>query len=268
LFCFNAIFSLFSRSEEITISQKHSFEFQYLSEIFENSALFSICQDICRSGHPESFFLISEQFAQIPQNLFDSMNDFRILLNHDEIKCNHVFASLVSNKILKQRKEHPNLDFIDFSNYRFPEHIKMFFDILKGNRIQINQSNFEQIYDTIHFLEFFSDSIKNFFQNSSLSFIFIDISQISSAFNDSIENMISSHFLHLRSENQLFEFVQNLIKENRENLIFLRYVYFGLVNCFHLINLINTIEFNDTEHCFFEHLQYSNFLGVCYLFIS
>jgi hypothetical protein len=97
----------------------------------------------------------------------------------------------------------------------------IFFEILKGKRIEINESNFELIYDTIHFLEFSSDSIKIFFQNSSLSFISNDISQISSAPLGSIENIISSHFLHLRDENQLFEFVQNLIKENRACLNFL-----------------------------------------------
>jgi hypothetical protein len=188
------------------------------------------------------------------------MNDFRILLNNDEIKCNHIFASLISNKILNQIKEHPNLDFIDFSHYRFPVFIKMFFGILKGNKIEINEHNLEHIYDTMHFLEFSSDSIKSFFQNSSLSFISNDISQIPSIPIYSIDNILSSHFLHLRNENQLFEFVQNLIKENRESLNFLRYVYFGLVENNHLINLINSIEFNEIDHCLFEHLR-SSFLS-------
>jgi hypothetical protein len=95
------------------------------------------------------------------------------------------------------------------------------FGILKGDRIEINESNFEQIYDTIHFLEFHSDSIKSFFQNSSLSFNSNDISQISSLPIYSIESIISSYFLRLRNENQLFEFVRNQIKENRESLNFL-----------------------------------------------
>jgi hypothetical protein len=88
---------------------------------------------------------------------------------------------LISNKILNQKKERPNLDFIDFSFSLISEFIKIFFYILKGNQIEINGSNFEQIYETIHFLEFSSDSIQSFFQNSSLSFISNDISQILSA---------------------------------------------------------------------------------------
>jgi hypothetical protein len=90
-----------------------------------------------------------------------------------------------------------------------------------------------------------------------------NISQISSVSHDSLGSSISSHFLHLRNENQLFEFVQNQIKENREYLIFLRYVYFGLVESNHLINLINTIQFDEMDHCLFEHLQsdfFSNYL--------
>jgi hypothetical protein len=242
------------------ISQNNAFEFQYLSKVFENSALFSICQDVLISGNSGSFFLNSEQFAQIPENLFDSMNDFRILLINDEIKCNHVFASLISNKILKQTQEHPNIDFINFSDHRFPECIQIFFNILKGNRIEINEINLNQIYDTIHFLEFSSESIQSFFQNSSLSFVSNDIIQISALPIDSIERIISSHFLHLQSENQLFEFVQRQIQENREYLSFLRYIYFGLVDNFILINLINSIHFDEIDHCLFEHFQ-STFLS-------
>jgi hypothetical protein len=253
--CFRDIFSLFSKSEEFLISQNNAFIFRYLSEVFENLVLFSICQDVLMHGHPQLFFLNSELFAQIPRNLFDSLNDFRILLNNEEIKYNHVFASLISNRILSQIKEHPNLDFIDFSHYQFPEFINIFFGILKRNRIEINESNFEQIYDAIHFLEFSSDSIKSFFQNSSLSFISNDISQISSVPIYSIESIISSYFLRLRTENQLFEFVQQQIQENREYLSFFRYVYFGLVDNFNLINLINSIQFGEIDHCLFEHLQ-------------
>jgi hypothetical protein len=191
------------------------------------------------------------------------MNDFRILLNNDEIKCNHVFASLTSNKISNQIKEHPNLDFIDFSNCRFPELIKKFFGIIKGNKIEIHESNFEQIYDTIHFLEFSSDSIQSFIQNSSLSFTSTDLSQISPASIDSIDHILSSHFFHLRNENQLLEFIQNAVEENRGYLNFLRYVYFGLVDCFHLIQLINSIRFDEIDHFLFEHLRcvfFSNYL--------
>jgi hypothetical protein len=103
--CFQEVFFLFSNSEQILISQNNALIFRYLSEVFENTVLFSICENVLSTNHPQPFFLSSEQFAQIPQNVFDSMNDFRILLNNEEIKCNHVFASLISNRIWSQLKE-------------------------------------------------------------------------------------------------------------------------------------------------------------------
>jgi hypothetical protein len=59
LFCFNKIFSLFSSSEEIIISQHNVRAFHYVSEVLENSDLLSICQNVLLSGHPQSFFLDS-----------------------------------------------------------------------------------------------------------------------------------------------------------------------------------------------------------------
>jgi hypothetical protein len=93
-----------------------------------------------------------------------------------------------------------------------------------------------------------------------------DITQISSASIDSIEHELSSHFLRLKNENQLFEFVQNQIKENREFLNFLRYVYFGLVDNIHLIHLVNSIQFDEMDHCLFEHLQYAFFSNYLHSF--
>jgi hypothetical protein len=80
--------------------------------------------------------------------------------------------------------------------------------------------------------------------------------------------MISSHFLHVRSENQLFEFVQNHIKGNRGSLNFLRYVYFGLVNSIDLTHLINSVEFNEIDHCLFEHFQNAFFSNYSLSFKS
>jgi hypothetical protein len=129
--CFQEIFSLLSTSEAIKISQNNVLGFQYLSIIFENSALFSTCENVLSSDNPQTFFFISQHFASIPQNLFDSLNDFRITLNNYEIRCNRIFASLISNKILNQIKEHTKLDFIDFSNYRFPKTLKCFLTFSK-----------------------------------------------------------------------------------------------------------------------------------------
>jgi hypothetical protein len=185
------------------------------------------------------------------------MNDFRILLQNDDIQCNHMCASLISNKIFRQIQKFPALHFIDFSNYNFAENIKNFFDILKGNKIEIMKSSLDQNYDAISFLEFSSVSIHPFFQSSSLSFVDKDILQLSSLPPDSIENILSSHFLHLESENQLFKLIQHLIQENSGYLNVLRYIYLGFVDHFALINLIDSIQFEKIEDSLFEHLKCS-----------
>jgi hypothetical protein len=153
--CFKAIFSLFSESEEI-ISQDNVFAFHYLSKMFENSFLLSICENVLSSGYSQWFFFDSDQFSQIPQNIFGSMDDFRILLRNKIIQCNHIFASLISNKIFNQTENLSAFDFVDFSDYYNPETISQFFHILRGNRVEINKNNVSQIYEAISFLEFSS----------------------------------------------------------------------------------------------------------------
>jgi hypothetical protein len=149
------------------------------------------------------------------------------------------------------------MNFVDFSDFKFPEIIKIFFDVLRGNRIKIEENNQDQIYDTISFLEFSSSSIHRFFQSSSLSFANKDITQLSSLPIDSIENIFSSHFLHLENENQLSKFVQHQIQENSDYLNFLRYIYFGFVDHFALIKIINDIQFEKVDGNLFEHLKYT-----------
>jgi hypothetical protein len=56
-------FFLFSTKEEVIISQDNVRKFHYLSEVFENSVLFSTCEYVIISGHSQSFFLDSDQFA-------------------------------------------------------------------------------------------------------------------------------------------------------------------------------------------------------------
>jgi hypothetical protein len=55
--CFEKIFSLFSNLLEIEISQTNVLAFQFLSEVFENSSLFSICQVFYHLAiHNHSFY--------------------------------------------------------------------------------------------------------------------------------------------------------------------------------------------------------------------
>jgi hypothetical protein len=161
---------------------------------------------------------------------------------------------------LNQIQDNPNPDFIDFLTYRFPEIIPIFFDILLGNKILINESTLDQIYDTISFLEFSSISILSFFQNSSFSFIFKSVSQLSTLPIKSNEEIIFSHFLHLRNENQIFEFIQNQVKEKKDYLSFLKLVYFGFVDSYDLLNLINFIQLTEIDFSLFKYLK-SEFLS-------
>jgi hypothetical protein len=105
------LFSLFKIRGNYNLAKRYIWISIFVGNI-ESTALSSICQNVLLTGHPQSFFLSSGQCAQIPQNLFDSMNDFRIILSNGEIKFNHIFASMASNKTLKQLKEHPNHDLI------------------------------------------------------------------------------------------------------------------------------------------------------------
>jgi hypothetical protein len=127
----------------------------------------------------------------------------------------------------------------------------MFFDIMRGNKIQIDENNFSQIYDTMFFLEFSSISTHDFFQSSSLSFVNEDIFQLLPLPIDSIESIFSSPFLHFENENQLFKLVQHQIQENSECLNFLKYVYFCFIDHFALTNLINSIQFEKINCCLF-----------------
>jgi hypothetical protein len=154
LSCFQDIFSLFSSQSEIKISSQNVDSFHHLSQIFENSCLFLICENVLSTGEPQSFFLSSELFHHIPKNVFHSLNNFRILFNSCVIYCNRFFASLISNKIFNHILHFQKDHFIDFSNSPDTEIIKLFFDIFRGKSIWMNRSNQELISNVIHFLEF------------------------------------------------------------------------------------------------------------------
>jgi hypothetical protein len=125
-------------------------------------------------------------------------------------------------------KSHSNKDFIDFSEHSKSGTIKLFFNILEGKSIIIEGSNKKQIFDALNFIEFNSVSIHSLIEHLPFNFISNNINQLTSFPLDSIRRIISSHFLGLLNENQLFEFVNNLVKEKRDCLRLLNEFIFHL----------------------------------------
>jgi hypothetical protein len=152
--CFQEFFSLFSTKSEIKIYPNNANSFLYFSKIFENSSLDVICQNVLSSGEAQPFFLSSETFHRIPKDIFDSLNDFRLLLNGYDIECNRIFASLISHKIYVHIIKYPDDDSIDFSIAFDPEMIRIFFNLIRGESIWMNELNKEQISSAISFLEY------------------------------------------------------------------------------------------------------------------
>jgi hypothetical protein len=98
------------------------------------------------------------------------------------------------------------------------------------------------------------------FRMSHLTF-FHDISSLSSLSFESIQSIISSPFLHLQNENQLFLVVNDLIQVGRTNLEFLKYISFGLINISSFLTLINSIQFHEISSFLFN-IRKSTFSSV------
>jgi hypothetical protein len=129
--------------------------------------------------------------------------------------------------------------------------------------VLVNQSNLNKISELINFLEFDSLSVPNYIQNFSFNFVFNDISSLSSLSIESIQNIISSPFLHLQNENQLFLVIKDLIQEERTNLEFLKYISFGLINISPFLTLINSIQFHEINSCLFNIMK-SSFSSITF----
>jgi hypothetical protein len=96
--------------------------------------------------------------------------------------------------------------------------------------------------DTIYFLEFDSDSVHDIAQNLGFDFSSENSSSLSSLSNEANETILSFPFIHFQNENQLFNFINQLIKQNRNILTFIQYISFGLITF--LILYIYSIQFN------------------------
>jgi hypothetical protein len=209
--------------------------------------------------HSHSFY------HHISKDIFHLLNDFRILFSDCYFECNRIFASLISNKIFTHAVKFPKDDFIDFSNSLDPEVAKKFFKITRGKSIWMNEFNREQILDTTNILEFNSLSLLEMETNTPFTFIANDISSLNFIQNDSIQKIISSYFLHLKNESQLFEFLKNLIKESPECLSLLKYLHLGLIDFPNFAYYINSIQFHEFNSYLFDHMKYFFFYNYLLL---
>jgi hypothetical protein len=174
--CFEEHFLLFSQTSEIVILQKTVSCFQYLSEVLENADLFSTCEKVRSTCESQTFFLTSQIFQRIPDDIFNSLYDFKIFFHDYIIKCNKHFASLISKRIHYQIKDSSNNSFMNLSDFSYPELIKIFFCIIRRNMILVDESNINRISATLYFLKFDSLSIQilqNVWQLTLLTIIFL-----------------------------------------------------------------------------------------------
>jgi hypothetical protein len=101
--------------------------------------------------------------------------------------------------------------------------------------------------------------------SSLFNFVANDIFSLKPIPDDSIQKIISSHFLHLKSEDQLLEFLKGLIQENPHCMNFLEYLHFGVIDFPNFIDYINPIQFHELNLYLFDHMKYSFFYNYLLL---
>jgi hypothetical protein len=203
-----------------------------LAEILNNTNFPLVCKTVKSFNKDQTFYLTSEAFNQIPNDLFDSLNDFQIQFKDCKFDCNKLYASLISKRIFRRISDLPNNSFIDFCNCPNSELIKVFFEILRGRKILIKESNILQISETICFREFDSYYIHDITKYFTFDFTSNDIFSLSSHSVDTIQTIFSSVFIRFKNEGQIFSFIHSLIKKDRNNLKALKYILFGLIDFF------------------------------------
>jgi hypothetical protein len=81
------------------IPQKTVSCFQDLSETLEKENLFSTYEKVRSTGDSQTLCLTSQIFQKIPDDIFNSLYNFKIFFPDYVIKYNKHFVSLVSKRI-------------------------------------------------------------------------------------------------------------------------------------------------------------------------
>jgi hypothetical protein len=70
-----------------------------------------------------------------------------------------------------------------------------------------------------------------------------------------IEKVYLSSFLHLNNEHEIFQYILNKIKENRNNISLIKSIYYGLINPNFLFNLYLQLNFRRYHKTFLNILK-------------
>jgi hypothetical protein len=203
-------------------------------------------------------------FFYIPFDTIASIFDLTIILKNEIIQCNFLFATLLSKRILSELvSDNPN-EFIDFSDFEESNLLKSIFDLLRGFPLHLKDINSLNLSAAIKYLEF--DLLSLFLENQSpetdsspsdsiaSKFSTIDFNELLNLPKDFIHRVISSRFIHLQNEKQLFDFIYLLIMKDRSSIKFLRYVSGWGLN--EVSSMIDSIKIEDI--CFDLFIFFKN----------
>jgi hypothetical protein len=259
--CFSSILILFESSEAIQIDHTNVSTYKYLSEVLDNKSLWLACNSVTMN-QPQLFYFSSERLSQISLEAFRAIQDFTIKIKDDEIKCNRIFASLISKKIFSivQKRKKPTL--IDFSKFKESRVLKTILRLLDGLPLALNEFDKKSFSMATRFIGFDitlpictltpATKLKT---SDFLSQNFSKITEFHLLTRKSMKKILSSKLLHLKNENQLFQFIMEKLEENTSNLSLLRYSYGGYVLKSLIDRFIDIIELDHMKPDLFDFLK-------------
>jgi hypothetical protein len=273
LFHFSQLVSLFVDIESIQISSDNVLIFHFIGKTLHNSSLLAVCKRVS-SFEPQLFSLKSDCLCFIPYYKYHSTKTLTIQFQDKKIQLNPIFVNLISRKIFCLVQENQNTEFIDFSEFESSNVLESIFHLLDGMGFCLDDFDTSIILKAITFLQFDSLS-KCIPQNPSEETSPLDyyayhlFSQSKDFFLsyslDDICQILSSSFLHLVNETQLFEMISQIVEGDKTKLFLMKFVHWGIASKNHLDDFIEKIQINDISLELFNSMK--NCFEFCF-FIS
>jgi hypothetical protein len=258
---FRSLLTLFTDVEEIEINSQNKAYFLFLSSQFDNSHLKDICLKV-NFDIPQHFSFSSKRFRWVHQKTLSKLFDFTVYINHRPFHCDSVFTSCFSQTIFAVKCQNSSIQEIHFNNIDLDHILLSLFEILNGHSFSFSCSNINSLqsaisliglrsfpgniespttfHEAIHFLsqptfinfeEHFHHSCHLIAQNFSNLFEH----NFSKLTTRAIERILSSEYLHLPTENFLFQ----TICPNPEKIHLMKFGYFQLLITNLYSNLFN-----------------------------
>jgi hypothetical protein len=184
------------------------------------------------------FILSSTCFDELNQEIESTINNFKIILQDGiTIECNHTLRSLISNKIMKIIRKS---NFIDFSSFEYPKMVIELFSVLKGKVSLFEGFNHKLLIETSLFVEVEVEMLKNIIQ--------ISLQDISLFLSIKFREILSSPFIYLNNETELFQLILDQIQEDRNNISLIKHIYFGLIDYNSFVHSVSLIEFSEISN--------------------